>query len=133
MPEDLNSLQFLLFTGFDEQIAQVIYQTWQISSGDDDYWVADAAQDYIMHMALQQDAVDLTDDWDGALRHMGLSNDMRRRILHPDNDYFRLRRSASDVAVEAVIQSFEFLDTLGERIEWRRAEIARIQSAGGSA
>lgn len=124
IPDDLNSLQFLLFAGFDEQIAQVIYQAWQISSGDD-YWVVDEARDYIMHMALEQDAIDPADDWDGAFRHMGLSEDMRRRILNPAYDNFRLGRSASEVAVETVTQFFEFLDSLGERIEWRRAELAR--------
>jgi hypothetical protein len=100
------------------------------NSSEDDYWVVDAAQHYIMQMALEQDAIDPTDDWDGAFRHMGLSDDMRRRILNPAYDHFRLTRSASDVAVEAVTQSSEFLDSLSERMEWRRAEIARIQSAG---
>ncbi|GJC99026.1 hypothetical protein CH63R_11085 [Colletotrichum higginsianum IMI 349063] len=68
-------------------------------------------------MAEKQDAIDGDDDWHTALRGMGISDDMRQRIMNPEFTDIRLTGSASYWALDILQEAFDFLSVLSDRID----------------
>lgn len=124
VPEDLNSLEFLLFVGFDKTIARTIWRVWQ-QRGERPHWVIDYARHYIREQGREFDAAGQDGDWDGALRNMGLSADLRRRILNPAFDQIRLLQSAREWALDSINLAMDFLQSLEGRLQRKRAQMSR--------
>ncbi|KAM4057486.1 hypothetical protein HRG_010777 [Hirsutella rhossiliensis] len=129
IPEDLNSTQFLLFAGFSEDTANVIWQSWN-SHGIERFWVVDDAKHYVREKGRMRDAVGASDDWHGSLREMGMSDDFCRRVLDPAFDSVRLTECACFWALDTIDEAFAYLSSLDHRIQQKRRmqEISRMGS-----
>lgn len=99
VPKDLNSVECLEFVGFDNEQAQLIFDVWQDYNkawgGTSDKWAMDVAAECIGDAEASYDAAGSDEDWDQALREMGLSADTRERILDPEFAWVRLTQTAS--------------------------------------
>jgi hypothetical protein len=99
VPKDLNSVECLEFVGFDNERARSIFDVWQDFNkawgGTSGTWVMDVAADCVGDAAESCDAAGSREDWDKALREMGLSADTRERILDPEFSWVRLTETAS--------------------------------------
>lgn len=130
IPEDFNSKEFLLFAGFTGHVASQIWDAWQ-KRGDRQDWLIDDARHYIRAAARKHDAVERSDDWDLALREMGLDDRLRQAILHPDFESIRLTGCACSWALDTVNTSFDFLQGLDDAIGKKQrggSEIERVDS-----
>ena len=133
VPDDLNSLQFLLFAGLADNVAREIWQAWLARSSRDD-WVVDDAIYYIKQKGRELDTVDSTDDWDAALQSMGICEDLRQRILNPEFNTIRLTQCACYWAIDSVNEAFYYLKSLSKRMEKKRSQhISRVQSPDDTA
>ncbi|KAK2031306.1 hypothetical protein LX32DRAFT_637298 [Colletotrichum zoysiae] len=133
IPDDLNSKEILLFSGFDEDIADKIWRHW-CKHGDQEDYVIEEGRHYIKAKAMELDAVDDDDDWDAALKNMGISSEMRTRIMDPEFKDIRCTRSASEWALDNLEEAFDFLAGLSRKIEkLRKANtIDRVKSPDGN-
>lgn len=130
VPYDLNSRELLEFFGFQEPVIDEIWPAWQARDLDGfEDWVIDAALYYVQEMGRRHDAVDATDDWDGALKGMGLNTELRQRILDPEFTALRLTESACFWAQDTIKEAFEYLTKLSERIEKKKSgQTSRVNS-----
>lgn len=134
IPTDLNSREVLEFLGFDDAVGNEIFANWQASQDDEiEDWVIGFARAYVEHMGRLYNAVDEDDEWDDALKKMGMSKDMRDRILDPEFKDLRLTQSARYWVKDTINEAFYFLTTLSSRMEQRLASQApRVNSPDSS-
>ena len=134
IPTDLNSREVLEFLGFDDAVGNEIFANWQACQDEEiEEWVIDHARAYVGHMGQLCNAVDEDDDWDDALKKMGMSKDMRDRILDPEFKDLRLTQSAQYWVKDTINEAFHFLTTLSSRMEQRLAgQAPRVNSPDSS-
>ncbi|EQL03415.1 hypothetical protein G6O67_004207 [Ophiocordyceps sinensis] len=116
IPENLNSLQFLQFAGFSEDAASVIWRSWS-SAGVERHWVVDEAKHYVREMGKVRDACSASDDWNGAFRAMGMSQEFCDRVMNPAFDLVRLTECACYWALDTIDEAFHYLSVLDQRIQ----------------
>jgi hypothetical protein len=122
----LNSSENLQFCGLDTQLADMLFQDWtrdneQMGLGSFGYDrpVIALAREYIkgMSRAGNGNALRASDDWVEALKRQGIEESTRNRILDPNFKNIRLSRSGAEWALDTLELSWEFLDSLDERVE----------------
>lgn len=112
IPEYFDSLQTLEFLGFDKEVAQLIWSTYQemakTRSLDEfihgciaDFW-NDFPQDVI-------DAIDEWDEWDEIIVSFGIGDDLRQRIMAPGYEKIRLTQTAHWWITQTIMERFKFL------------------------
>lgn len=122
IPEDLNSYQFLVFAGFTDETARIIYNRWlNWDNATIGSYVYDFAVGHVDGRSSVLDAVEEDDDWDTALLEMGVNDRLRAAILNPEFDSVRLTESASYWVKDTIKEAYVFVDTLTRRMEARRA------------
>lgn len=134
IPTYLNTVELLLFVGFDYNKAYAIFNKWEETRGQDK--LKGAAVDALVRYAISWieekakifNVTEVEDDWDDALRNMGLSLDFRDRILDPSFDWLRLSKSASHWAIDSIESDYHFLVHL-ERSILKRMESQSVGSA----
>lgn len=100
LPTIIDSVATLQFCGLDRDAAHETYKRY--SSGPSPYDLVDFAKGFIQTGARQYDACSPSDDWDGALRAMGICHEKRLAIMHPSGDTFRGQKTASGWAIDIV-------------------------------
>lgn len=124
IPDDLESVQTLLFMGFTESAAQATYSRFQ-------RFLLDEHEEELLAFAkgtirCGKDAIDEDDDWDEAMKSMGIDIALRKRILHPDYNQVRLTETSMYWVLQTVTDLFDFLVTLNPKLE--NTAISRSQS-----
>lgn len=123
IPDMLNSPESLEFCGLQIEVAHLLHQKWQhdeetLEPGTLGYGATliSLARHYIRAMADKKNALWEGDDWDDALKCMGIKESTRSRILDPDFKDLRLSRSAAEWALDTLERSWEYLDGLEAQI-----------------
>ncbi|KAL5455315.1 hypothetical protein PMIN06_004548 [Paraphaeosphaeria minitans] len=125
VPDTLNSVESLEFCGLNNNVAVVVYDRWrrdhesvlkpeQLGYG---YPIISFAKDYVRDMASTRNAMQEGDDWDAALKHQGLKDATRRRIMDTRFEHLRKSQSAAFWALDTLDLSWEFLDGLDRRLQ----------------
>ncbi|KAK1707141.1 hypothetical protein CaCOL14_008510 [Colletotrichum acutatum] len=129
VPNDLNSKEILLFSGFDDEIADMIWRHWCNDEDQQDF-VIEAGRHYIKAKATELNAIDEDDDWDAALQNMGISTEMRQRIMTPEFKDVRCTQSAAYWALDNLDETFNFLSDLSNKIDklYNATTIDRVKS-----
>ena len=117
VPTDLNSIEFLLYLGFNEDVACIMFDKWKCRA-EVKHWLADEALIWIKNRSKILDAAIDSDDSDDALRQMGLS----RGILNSEHvEPFDVQRTVSSYAEDAVNITFQSLRQLNKLFETKLA------------
>lgn len=134
-PEDLNSVEFLEFSGFSATAARKVFQYWEglVRGGGvgSSSLLIDAALDYIKSRGKSRDAWSADHDWFAALTEMGMFPTMCDRILDPRFSRVRLTRCACSWAMDTILMAYEFLSALDGRIREKAGKRKNKDWSGG--
>ena len=140
VPDVLNSIQSLKFCGFSDEAAAQICGRWEqmsrtLAPGDLGYGqhVVELARQYVSQRKRVWNAFVESDDWDGALRSLGVKNETRRAIMDPNFENLRLSASASEWVLSTVNSCWDFLDGLDSQVrKSKEAQELRASSPDAS-
>lgn len=111
-----NCIDLLLYAGFEEATAKTIMELWEIGRlqpGRSTELLVDTAVAWVEQLGRTFNGVKPEDDWDEALKRIGIAAGKRERILDPKFDKIRLTRSASSLVVENLEESYSFFHKFG--------------------
>lgn len=134
IPKYMNSVEFLMFVGFDTSTACAIFTEWEMTKATDGERKGEPVGMLISHTfswirkkAEIFDVTEAEENWDECLRNMGLSDDFRNRILDRSFDWIRLSKSASHWAIASIESDYDFLFSLEKSI-WDRMASQNVAS-----
>lgn len=112
IPVYLDSLEFLHFAGLEDAAAQQIHASWRAKcdgNKNETLPIYQEAVTYIKRRARLHDAVRPTQDWDGALKNLGVTDKLRQAIMDPKFEHVRLTKCACYWAADSVKEAYFFL------------------------
>jgi hypothetical protein len=134
IPELLESVQSLRFMGMKKRVCQQIYSNWVGAIRDFPNMPVDFFN-FIEAtiMGAPTDAMTLADDWDAALKDIGMNKATREAILDPRFINMRLTRSAKEWALDTADMGWQFLVNLDETVKKNKNKIIRHYLPNGAA
>jgi hypothetical protein len=134
IPELLESTQALRFIGFKKRVGEQIYSRWSDARRDFPYMptsIFEFAKATIMGAFVN--AMTAEDDWDAALKEIGMNKVTREGILDPKFEYLRLTRSAKEWAVDTAEMGWRFLVNLDRTVQKNKGKIIKDHLPNGPA
>jgi hypothetical protein len=111
-----NCINLLLYAGFEEATAKTIMELWEIGRLQPDRsteLLVDTAVTWVEQLGRTFNGVRPGDDWDEALKRIGITAGERERILDPKFNQIRLTRSASSIVIDNLEECYNFFDQFG--------------------
>lgn len=119
IPDELESVQTLKFLGFTENAADLTFKRFQRAQSK---WQDEEIISYAKGtVRAGNDAVDDTDNWDEAMRSMGIDEQLRGRILDPRYANIRRTETAMHWVIDTITDLYEFLTSFNANM--KRAEM----------
>ncbi|KAK3645390.1 hypothetical protein LTR56_009117 [Elasticomyces elasticus] len=118
VPAFTNSVAGLQICGLTKQTAEEIYERYLRSEFDVE--LDTFALGFIESKASVLKGVDDGDDWDAALKNMGMTQQKREALLKPEHKDMRMMNTAEGWAKEIVKDTYEWLLGLNEDVSRRR-------------
>lgn len=116
IPEALDSLETLIWCGFDEDIASTfIVPEWEHQNTlfpERDRTLMDEAMRYMRSKIL-----DDNEDWQASLKILGLKTDLINRIMNPEYDDIRVGGTPLFWAVDSVQEAYSYLSYIIKKEE----------------
>jgi hypothetical protein len=129
LPVNLDSVEALRFVGMKKNAAHLILQRFRTRSDRPTFPDRDEVFEILGfvegHIAGRTDAFKEEDDWDSALKGMGVRRSTREGILHQDFTDLRLTQSAKEWALETIRDGWTMLVSLDKTVRRRKHELHR--------
>lgn len=106
----LQNIETLQFMGFKRRAAERIYEEWAIAARKNNN--VEFFRFATRPIVAAADATATGDDWDAALKEMGMNRITREGILEPEFTHIRLSRSAQEWTVNTVKMAWGLLFTM---------------------
>ncbi|KAK4894916.1 hypothetical protein LTR27_007038 [Elasticomyces elasticus] len=139
IPDHFSSPEGLQFCGLTVKASQEIYNRFLSSDNTFQTELDTFALGYIEAKAAEKNAILVSDDWDGALTHMGITRRKRDALLKDEHKEFRMLGTAETWAKEIVKDMYEWLLNLdnaitecGKHKSQRSTNLTRSGSPGPS-
>lgn len=136
IPDDLKSVQTLKFLGFTDTAAEITFKRFQRAQSE---WPDEELISYAKGtVRAGNDAVDEDDDWDEAMRSMGIDDQLRGRILNTRYTNIRLTETAMYWVIDTITDLYEFLISFNtnmdnsETVFGRPVSLASRMASGAS-
>ncbi|KAI9846222.1 MAG: hypothetical protein M1838_001359 [Thelocarpon superellum] len=111
VPEEMYSVETVEFLGFAAEVAWEIWKRYreQEKLQPDEVELLEVCNDRVDQ---GMDACDDTDDWDAAMQSMGITAQLRARILTPGHENIRATQSAKEWVLATIKERYGFLFSL---------------------
>ena len=127
VPTEWNSPQHLQFCGLRPEVAGRFFAEWRVRNGEGDGWLkGNAVDECLVDVALggmrsrRYEELYASDDWEGALRELGLAEDVVAAIMDPRYDEVRELGDPFYWAKDTIATNHNFLLELTRRIRARK-------------
>ncbi|CAI4211381.1 unnamed protein product [Parascedosporium putredinis] len=137
VPAEWDSPQLLEFCGFAPNVADQYYQIWKArrsAEEPDGILSGTAFDDLLVDVALdlmrtpEYDVLYANGDWEGALKELGMAEDIIASIMDPRYEKIRNLADPYHWVRDTVVNNYEFLVNLNERIVARRDFLRGIRN-----
>ena len=116
IPEYLDSLQTMEFLGFNKDQAKWTWEDYQQTQEMFSFKSLIDNAKRNLWSGYSQDAVQEDDDWDEIMRRLCIDGDLRERIMTKGFEQIRLTKTAHAWVRQTIIEKYDFLSSLDERI-----------------